>query len=193
MNSFGIRDYTLFRFGGEAEELLMSEIHTSDTAPQGWRYRIGLTLFIIGNAIVAGSPLLPVLGVNVGIVGGAIVAGEIAATGSIFFLGKEGFKHLKKKLFKFLKPTEGPISRARHRLGVGLLIFNALALYLALTLVLVAYSQTTLENPFPIVFGLDFEGQGTTFGTDSSFFNDTATTEIYTKSHTHLVPTNVST
>ena len=141
----------------------MSEVQTSDTTPQGWRYRTGLTLFIIGNAIVASSPLLPLLGVNVGIVGGIIVAGEIAATGSIFFLGTEGFKHLKKKLFKFLKPTEGPISLARHRIGVGLLSFNVLALYAALTLVLVAYSQTTVENPFPIVFGLDFEAQGTTF------------------------------
>jgi uncharacterized membrane protein YgaE (UPF0421/DUF939 family) len=62
-----------------------------------------------------------------------------------------------------LKPTEGPISRAQHRIGVGLLIFNVLSLYLALTLVLVAYSRTTVENLFPLVFGLNFEGQGTTF------------------------------
>lgn len=128
-----------------------------------WRYRAGLTLFIIGNAVVACSPLLPLLGVDVGIAGAIIVAAQIAATGSIFFLGTEGFKHLKKKLFKFLKPPEGPISRARHRIGVGLLLFNTVAIYAALTLVLVAYSQTTLENPFPIVFGLDFEAQGTTF------------------------------
>ena len=141
----------------------MNQIQTSDTAPQTWRYRIGLTLFIIGNAIVVSSPLLPVLGVNLGFVGGIIVAGEVAATGSIFFLGKEGFKHLKKKLFKFLKPREQPISRARHRIGVGLLIFNLLSLWVAVTLVLVAYSRTTLENPFPIVFGLNFEQQGTTF------------------------------
>ena len=127
------------------------------------RYRVGLTLFIIGNAIVASSPLLPILGVDVGIVGAIIVAGEIAATGSIFFLGKEGFKRLKAKLFRFLKPTEGPISRARHRIGVGLLVFNTVAIYAALTLVLVAYSRTTVENPFPIVFGLGFEEQGTTF------------------------------
>ncbi len=128
-----------------------------------WRYHIGLTLFIIGNGLCLGAPLLPVFGVNLGIVGGVVVAGEVAATSSIFFLGKEGFKYLKKKLFKFLKPTERPISRARHRVGVGLLIFNVLSLWAAVTLVLVAYSQTTVENPFPIVFGLDFERQGTTF------------------------------
>lgn len=128
-----------------------------------WRYHIGLTLFIIGNGLCLSAPLLPVLGMNLGIVGGVVVAGEVAATSSIFFLGKEGFKHLKKKLFKFFKPTERPISRARHRIGVGLLIFNVLALYAAVTLVLVAYSQTTPENPFPIVFELDFEAQGTTF------------------------------
>ena len=141
----------------------MSEIKPRDIAPQGWRYRIGLTLFVIGNAIVMGSPLLPAFGVNLGIVGGVIVAGEIAATSSIFFLGKEGFKHLRKKLFKFLKPRERPISRARHRIGVGLLIFNVLSLWAAVTLVLVAYSRTTLDNPFPIVFGLNFEQQGRTF------------------------------
>ncbi len=141
----------------------MHQTQIDDAAPQGWRYHVGLILFVIGNAVVASSPLLPLLGVDVGIAGVLIVTGEIAATGSIFFLGTEGFKHLKKKLFKFLKPSEGPISRARHRIGVGLLTFNAIAFYAALTLVLVAYSQTNVENPFPIVFGLDFEAQGTTF------------------------------
>jgi hypothetical protein len=144
----------------------MTHTQTSTTALQtmsSWRYRIGLSLFIAGNALCLSAPLLPAFGVKLGVVGGVIVAGEIAATGSIFFLGKEGFKYLKRKLFKFLKPTEQPISRTRHRVGVGLLIFNFLAIYAAVTLVLVAYSQTTLENPFPIVFGLNFEQQGRTF------------------------------
>lgn len=144
----------------------MTHTQTSVTALQTmsrWRYRVGLSLFIAGNALCLSAPLLPAFGVNLGVVGGVIVAGEIAATGSIFFLGKEGFKHLKKKLFKFLKPREGPISGARHRIGVGLLIFNVLSLWAAVTLVLVAYSRTTLDNPFPIVFGLNFEQQGTTF------------------------------
>ncbi len=43
------------------------------------------------------------------------------------------------------------------------MVFNTVAIYAALTLVLVAYSRTTLDNPFPIVFGLGFEEQGTTF------------------------------
>ena len=55
----------------------MHQTQIDDAAPQGWRYHVGL-----------------------------IVTGEIAATGSIFFLGTEGFKHLKKKLFKFLKPRQ---------------------------------------------------------------------------------------
>lgn len=141
----------------------MNETHKDSTPATSLRYRVGLTLFVIGNIMVVGSPLLPVLGVDVGIVGAIIVAGEIAATGSIFFLGKEGFKRLKAKLFRFLKPAEGPISRTRHRIGVGLLIFNFIALYAALTLILVAYSYTTRGTPFPIVLGMNFEQQGAIF------------------------------
>ena len=84
-----------------------------------WRYKIGLGLIIIGNLGIVIGLLLPVLGLapggKAGLVGVLIIGGEIISLSSIVFLGKEGFKAIKSKVFGFIKAGyEGPVGRFRH-------------------------------------------------------------------------------
>ena len=68
-----------------------------------WRYKVGLFMIIAGNAIIVLGLFMPMLGFGAAVVGAMVVGGEIISLGSIVFLGKEGFKAIKAKVFGVVK------------------------------------------------------------------------------------------
>ena len=130
-----------------------------------WRYKLGLGLFVLGQVALVVGILLPVLKLapagHSGLVGVLIVGGELVSLSSIVFLGKEGFKALKSKIFGFFKKGyAAPVSRARHYLGIALLLTNVATTYMLLVYSWTAFDRTTADSPMPAVWGLDFAQQG---------------------------------
>ena len=105
------------------------DINTPETAPAsgpGWRYKIGMAMFILPVVSIVLTPLLiPLLGMSAvdsaALIGGILVGGELIWFASIPLLGKEGFKRVKNAMFSKLALTDKPISKQRHSWGLGLL------------------------------------------------------------------------
>ena len=98
---------------------------------KGWRYTLGMVLFVTPFPIFFATPVvIPLLGLSAAetgaLIGGILLAVEVVWFASIPLLGKEGFMALKNKAFGWLKLKEGPISYTRHRLGVWLLVASVL-------------------------------------------------------------------
>ena len=130
-----------------------------------WRYKIGLGLIIIGHVALVTGLILPVLGLaGPELVGTLVVGGEIVAISSIVFLGVEGFKAIKSKIFGFVKAGyAAPVGPVRHYIGIALLCTNALTTYLMVLYGWDAFAATTAEDPLPAVWGLDFTEQRSLF------------------------------
>ena len=110
---------------------------TKYAAPAGWRYKIGMAMFVLPIISVVLTPIIiPLLGLSAAdsaaLIGGILVGGELVWFASIPFLGKEGFHRIKTQLFGKLKLTDKPISKTRHNWGLvltgGALAFQALVL-----------------------------------------------------------------
>jgi hypothetical protein len=130
------------------------------STPPSFRYRLGLAVFVVGNLLAVMGLLLPLLGLAkgpmVGVVAVMLGAGEVISLASIFFLGKEGFKELKSKLFGLFKrvPSGEPISRRRHRVGCTLLALNVLLQFAALVFPIASHYGVASDGTFPEVLGL---------------------------------------
>ncbi len=125
-----------------------------------WRYKLGLSLFVIGTLILICSPLMPVLGLKPVFIGVAALIGEGLSLLSIIFLGKEGFKALKNKIARSVK--EGyttPVSRGRHNFGIFLFLLNILVAYLFFVYAWIAFDTMSKEEPFPTIWGMTVEQQ----------------------------------
>lgn len=133
--------------------------------PPTLRYRLGLGVFVFGNALAVTGMLLPAFGFTsgrmVGLIAVILAAGEIISAGSIFLLGREGFKELKTRLFAIFKrtPSGEPISRRRHRFGVALLAVHVLAQFAALLFPIASHFMLTEDGTFPVVLGLGRQEQ----------------------------------
>lgn len=139
---------------------------SENTSPQAdgdftrtWRYKVGLFMIIVGNGVIVLAILSPIIGVSGKLVGPAVIGGEVLSLGSIVFLGKEGFKAIKSKIFGFIKAgfTEH-VSRKRHYIGVALLCTNIVTTAILFLFSWEAYGAATPDSP---VWGFDFEQQGT--------------------------------
>ena len=130
-----------------------------------WRYKIGLGLIIFGHVILVAGILLPMLGLASGSLAGVlVVGGEVVALTSIVFLGKAGFLAIKSKVFAFVKTSYiGPVSPARHYIGIALLCTNIITTYLMVLYAYDAFAATTAADPIPRVWGLDFTEQRSLF------------------------------
>ena len=125
-----------------------------------WRYKIGLTMIIGGHAILLAGVLSPMLGLSAGIAGAMILGGEVISLASIAFLGKEGFKAIKSKAFAFLKADfAAHVGRTRHCIGVALLCTNVVMTYILMLYAWTGFAATTVENPLPAVWGVDYAQQ----------------------------------
>ena len=127
----------------------------------GWRYKLGMVLFITPFPIFFATPIvIPLLGLSAAetgaLIGGIILLVEIVWFSSIPLLGKQGFMTLKNKAFGWLKLQEGPISRTRHKFGVWLLVGSLFAevILQAITL-FVLFTRTGAEETESVIAGLN--------------------------------------
>ncbi len=127
-----------------------------------WRYKVGLFMIIAGHLVLLLAFVLPFLGVSTAFVGAAVMGGEAVSMASIVFLGKDGFKAIKSKIFGFVKggyaASVGPV---RHYIGIVVLCTNVLTTYILMLYAWTAFDVTTPENPLPAIWGLDCAQQGT--------------------------------
>ena len=127
---------------------------------QSWRYRVGLSLIIVGHLILGIAWLLPLFGVGLGLAGFLMLCGEAMALLSIFFLGKEGFQAIKAKVFRAAKAGfTAPVGKVRHYIGIFLVSFNGLTAWTLLILLLFISSRAIPEAPTPEVWGLNWSQQ----------------------------------
>lgn len=137
----------------------------SPAAPSTWRTKLGLAVFALGNLFAVTGLVLPALGLAKGRMVGTIAvllgAGEVLSLGSMFLLGKAGFKQLKSKLFGLMKrtPSGEPISRRRHRFGCTLLAMHVVLQFAALIFPVASHYGVSMEGGFPKVLGLGREDQ----------------------------------
>jgi hypothetical protein len=151
----------LFRYQAPAGP---TEPETPRPAPT-FRYRLGLGVFIVGNVLATIGILLPAFGLAkghmIGVIAMILATGEIISLSSIFFLGKEGFKELKSRLFAMLKrtPSGEPNSRRRHRVGSTLLALHVVAQLSAVVFPIASHYGVVTEGTFPVVLGLTRDQQ----------------------------------
>lgn len=135
------------------------------TPPPTLRYRLGMAVFAIGNALAVTGLLLPALGFAegrmIGVIAVIMGAGEVISLSSIFLLGKEGFKQLKARLFAVLKrtPSGKPISRRRHRVGCSMIALHLVAQLAALVFPIASHYGAAPDGTFATVFGLGRQEQ----------------------------------
>lgn len=118
---------------------------------KGWKYYLGMTLFIYCwiPYIVSGAVLffnIP-LGKLIGIMAAFIASSEISFAISIVLLGKPFIKMLKAKLkAKFLRhkapASPKPISRTRHYIGIILLIMSFIPCFVVEISLFFGYPKT---------------------------------------------------
>lgn len=126
-----------------------------------WRYKVGLTMIVVGNLGIVGAVLLGFMGLGAATVGALVVGGEIVSLASIVFLGKEGFKAIKSKVVVFAKSTyTAPVGKSRHYIGIALLLANVVTTYLIMLYAWDAFEAAGAEGPTAAVWGLDIEQQG---------------------------------
>ena len=126
-----------------------------------WRYKVGLLMIVVGNAGIVVAMLLPIVGVGAGTVGAIVLTGEVVSLASIAFLGKEGFKAIKSKIFGAVKASyTAPVGKIRHSIGLVLLCANVLTTYTMALYAWAAFERATPEDPMPAVWGLEFAQQG---------------------------------
>ncbi len=131
------------------------------TFTRTWRYKVGLSLIVVGHVILLSGLLLPMLGAGAGIAGTAVLGGELVSLASIAFLGTEGFKAIKSKVFAFIgSGFAAQVGPVRHYIGIALLCTNALTTYIIAAYAWTAFDTTTAESPMPVIWGLDFAEQG---------------------------------
>ena len=125
-----------------------------------WRYKVGLTMIIVGNLGILFALAMPALGAGAGIVGAVVLGGELVSLASIIFLGKEGFKAIKSKFFAFVKASyTGAVGRTRHYIGIVLLCTNVLTYFILALYAWDSFGAATAEGPHPIVWGLNLAQQ----------------------------------
>jgi hypothetical protein len=133
--------------------------------PPTFRYRLGLGVFAVGNILAIGGMLMPAFGLAkgrmVGVIALMLGAGEVLSLSSIFFLGKQGFKQLKSRLFGMLKrPAPGEqISQRRHRVGSILFAAHVALGFAALIFPIASHLGVATAGTFPTVLGLDRDQQ----------------------------------
>ena len=133
-----------------------------------WRIRLGTWMFYVPFLMFVGAPIIiPLMGLSAGhsaaIIGGVVVAAEIIWFASIPLLGKAGFKEMKNKAFSVLRLRSEPISRSRHRLGVGLLVISIAVEAILIIFIIGAHINLGTESASASILGFDFQAQATLF------------------------------
>lgn len=141
---------------------MATENKLSSDFTKSWRYKVGLFMIIAGNGALVVGLLLPIIGVPAKLIGALILGGEIVSLASIVFLGKEGFKAIKSKIFGFFKAGyAASVGRVRHYVGIILLCTNVLTTFTLALFAWASFKVITPENPIVEVWGLNLDQQAT--------------------------------
>ena len=133
-----------------------------------WRMRLGTWMFYVPFLMFIGAPIIiPLMGLSAGhsaaIIGAFVVAAEIIWFASIPLLGKAGFKEMKNNAFSVLRLRSEPISRSRHRLGVGLLVISIAVEAILIIFMIGAHINLGAESASASILGFNFEAQAAVF------------------------------
>lgn len=124
---------------------------------KSWRYRIGLTLIVLGHLVLLIGVLAPFIGLGVGTAGTLFIVGEAVSLASIVFLGKEGFLQIKRKIVRAAEAGfVAPVGKVRHYIGIFLVCVNGLAAY---TVAALAWKISVSDDPLQKIWGLDWREQ----------------------------------
>ena len=127
---------------------------------KSWRWRVGLTMILVGHLVLLAAMLVPLLGMSVTFAGFLFMSGELMSLVSIVFLGKEGFKEIKGKFVGIVRAGfVAPVGRMRHYIGIVLVCFNAVPAYVVGVLAWQISMTATAEAPTPVIWGLDWRRQ----------------------------------
>ena len=108
---------------------MMQKSAPAEAGAPGWRYKAGLSLFVLAVASPAFAPLVAFIELSTewkAIIAGFLVVGgpEVFTVAAIALLGKSGFNHLKAKLFAWFKSyaPKREVSRTRYNIGLTMLL-----------------------------------------------------------------------
>jgi len=125
-----------------------------------WRYKVGLTMIIVGNLGILFALAMPAFGAGTSTVGTMVIGGEVLSLASIIFLGKAGFKAIKSKFTGAIKAEyTKPIGKGRHYVGIVLLCTSVLTTFILALYAWDSFAAATPQGPHPIVWGLDLAQQ----------------------------------
>ena len=127
-----------------------------------WRYKVGLSMIVVGHLGILSALAMPALGAGAGTVGAIVLGGELLSLASIIFLGLKGFKAIKSKFVGAIKASyTGPVGKTRHYIGIALLCTNVLTTFTLALYAWDSFAASTPQGPIPIVWGLDLDQQAT--------------------------------
>jgi hypothetical protein len=117
------------------ESAHFSEGQGTGTADAGWRYRVGVTIFVLGFAAPLAIPLVVASNLSASwktAISGALAVGlpEVMMVVAAAVMGKEGFAELKDRFGRFFKKYGPPQHVGPVRYRIGLVMF-ALPLFVA--------------------------------------------------------------
>ena len=82
-----------------------------------WGYKVGATLFIVGNAVTFSFPLWAAFGADTYTITAVIIVGEAIDVVGIYVLGEEAFHDLKKTLREMADNQMNQLSNQLNQLG----------------------------------------------------------------------------
>ena len=94
----------------------------------GWRFRLGVAIFVIGFASPLLIPLVTASDLTTQwktILSGALAVGipEVFSIAAVAIMGKSGFDYMKERVFGFIKKHGPPEQVSRMRYRIGLIMF----------------------------------------------------------------------
>jgi len=95
----------------------------------GWRFRLGIALFVLSIVVpVLGVPLLTALELSAGLAtsltAALLVSAEVLGVAAVAVMGKQGFAWIKSRLSVFLRQYGPPDQVSRGRYTIGLVMFS---------------------------------------------------------------------
>jgi hypothetical protein len=107
----------------------MSETAQQEMPATGWRFRLGIALFVLSILVpVLGVPLLTALELSTGfatsLTAALLVSAEVLGVAAVAVMGKEGFAFIKSRLSALLRQYGPPNEVSRVRYTIGLVMFS---------------------------------------------------------------------
>ena len=121
---------------------------TNDPSTIGWRFRLGVVIFVVGFASPLLIPLVAASGLPAkwkALISGALAVGipEVFSIAAVAIMGKSGFSMLKERVFGFIKRHGPPERVGTTRYRIGLIMFFLPILF--------GWLQPYLEYLFPVI------------------------------------------